>query len=77
MSATGPSTGHSSVYRFFVPGEADSGTDVKEIERLELDGDDAAEEHARSLPQAKEFPVVVERQGHVDWEYVTEVDERP
>lgn len=73
MSEMRPSSGPKSTYRFFLPG----GADIQEIERIELDSDDAAEEHARSLPQAKESPVVIERQGHVDWEYVTEIDERP
>ena len=47
------------------------------METCELSGDDAAETHARELSKARESPVVIERHDHVDWEYVTEADERP
>jgi hypothetical protein len=70
MTDTGPSTGNTSLYRFAEPGGA-------EIETRAFDSDDAAESYARELPKARETPIVIERHNHVDWEYVTEVDERP
>jgi hypothetical protein len=57
-------------YRFSRP-------DQTEIEIRELDNDEVAEMIARELSRAQEVPVVIERYGHVDWEYVTEADERP
>ena len=70
MTDTGPSSAKTWLYRFSRPG----GT---EIETRELDGDDTAETHARELSKAQGSPVVIERRDHVDWEYVTEADERP
>lgn len=70
MSTTGPSSGTKSTYRFSQPGGP-------EIESGEFANDDEAEAHARGLPIAVESPVLIERRGHVDWEYVNEVDERP
>lgn len=69
MTDTGPSSDKTSLYRFSQP-------DGTEIETRELSGDDAAETYARELPKARETPIVIERHDHVDWEYVTEVDER-
>ena len=48
-----------------------------EIETRELSNDEEAEIVAREISRAQEVPVVIERFGHVDWEYVTEADERP
>lgn len=70
MTGTEPGSVGNSLYRFSVPG----GT---EIERRELSDDNLAEAYARELSKAQEVPVVIERYGHVDWEYVTEADERP
>jgi hypothetical protein len=70
MTNTGPSSAKTSLYRFAEPG----GT---EIETRAFDSDEAAETYARELPKARETPIVIERHNHVDWEYVTEVDERP
>ncbi len=70
MTDTGPSSGKPSMYRFSRPGGI-------EIERHELNDDEAAEVIAREISKAQEVPVVIERFGHVDWEYVTESDERP
>ena len=70
MTDTGPNSGKPSIYRFSRPGGA-------EIERRELNDDESAEMIARELSRAQVVPVVIERFGHVDWEYVTESDERP
>jgi hypothetical protein len=70
MTDTGPNSGKPSMYRFSRPGG-------DEIERRELNDDESAEMVARELSRAGEVPVVIERFGHVDWEYVTEADERP
>jgi hypothetical protein len=70
MSNTGPSGGNTWLYRFSQPGGI-------EIETRQLDGDESAEEIARELSKSQEVPVVIERHNHVDWEYVTEADERP
>lgn len=72
MTATAPGSGNVHQYRFMQPGEAEV-----EIEVKAFDSDDAAEDYARDLPLAKESPIIIEKRGHVDWEYVTEVDERP
>jgi hypothetical protein len=56
-------------YRFSRPGDI-------EIEIRELDGDDGAAAHARELSTSQDTPVIIQRHDHVDWEYVTEVDER-
>jgi hypothetical protein len=69
MTDTGPHPAKASRYRFSRP-------DGAEIEIQELDSDDAAEMVARELSKAQDIPVVIERFGHVDWEYVTEADER-
>jgi hypothetical protein len=70
MSNTGPSGGKTYLYRFSRPGGI-------EIETRLLDDDESAESVARELSKAQEVPVVIERHDHVDWEYVTEADERP
>jgi hypothetical protein len=70
VTDTEPSSGRTWLYRFSQPGGV-------EMETCELSGDDAAETHARELSKARESPVVIERHDHVDWEYVTEADERP
>jgi hypothetical protein len=70
MTNTGAPSAKTSLYRFSRPG----GT---EIETRELGSDDDAEAYARELPMAPQTPIVIERHDHVDWEYVTEVDERP
>ncbi|HTT90565.1 MAG TPA: hypothetical protein VMF65_13520 [Acidimicrobiales bacterium] len=69
MTDTGPHPAKSS-YRFSRP-------DGTELEVRELDNDEAAEMIAREISRAQAVPVVIERYGHVDWEYVTEADERP
>jgi len=69
MDQTEPSLGKTSLYRFVRP-------DGTEIEQLGLADDDAAEGHARALSKTQQIPVTIERHDHVDWEYVTEADER-
>ncbi len=69
MTDTGPQSVKSARYRFSRPGGA-------EIETRELDSDDDAEMVARELSRDQQVPVTIERYGHVDWEYVTEADER-
>jgi hypothetical protein len=70
MSNTGPDGEKRWLYRFSLPGGV-------EIETRELTSDESAEEIARELSRAQVTPVVIERHDHVDWEYVTEADERP
>ena len=70
MSNTAPSSGKTSLYRFSKPGGI-------EIETRDLGSDETAEEHARELSKTQEAPIIIERHNHVDWEYVTEADERP
>jgi hypothetical protein len=62
-------TGGSSLYRFVQP-------DGAEIEQGPFPDDEAAEVHARELSKARQTPITIERRDHVDWEYVTEADER-
>ncbi len=62
------SAGQPSLYRFVQAGTA--------VEQREFPGDDQAEEHARGLSKARQAPITIERHDHVDWEYVTEADER-
>ncbi len=69
MTDTAPS-GEIWLYRFSRPGGI-------EIETRELGTDDAADAYARALSKPQGTPVIVEHLDHVDWEYVTEVDERP
>jgi len=69
MTDTESSPGRTWLYRYSRPGGV-------EIETAEFHGDQAAEAHARELSKAQAVPVVVERHDHVDWEYLTEVDER-
>jgi hypothetical protein len=69
MTDTGPHSPKTSLYRF-------CRSDGTEIETRELDNDDVAEMVARDISKAQDVPVVIERYGHVDWEYVTEADER-
>ncbi|MGH9129857.1 MAG: hypothetical protein ACRDY2_13090 [Acidimicrobiales bacterium] len=70
MTATGAPSGKTWLYCF-------SRADDVEVETCHLSGDDDAEAHARELSKAQEVPIVVKRHDMVDWEYVTEVDERP
>jgi hypothetical protein len=70
MSHTGPDGQKTWLYRFSRPGGV-------EIETRELASDESAEEVGRELSRAQEAPVVIERHDHVDWEYLTEADERP
>jgi hypothetical protein len=67
---TDTSLGKTSLYRFLQPGEI-------EVETRELNGDEAAQTYARELSKARNAPIIIKRRDHVDWEYVTEVDERP
>ena|SRR5215469_13085376 len=67
----GPSSGRQWEYRFSRP------LHDEEIEVRDFDSDDAAEAYARELSTSQEIPIVIERHGFVEWEYVTEVDERP
>jgi hypothetical protein len=69
MTETGPAAAKTWRYRFSRP-------DGEEIEVGEFTGDEAAETRARTLSKAQDSPVVIGRHDHVDWEYVTEVDER-
>lgn len=70
MTATEPPPGKTRRYRFSRP-------DGEEIEIAEAADDDAAEARARTLSKEQKVPVVIARQSIVDWDYVTEVDERP
>jgi hypothetical protein len=70
MADTPAAAGRTWRYRFLLP-------DGTEIETGERGSDDAAVAHARELSSAKLTAVTVERHDMVDWEYVTEVDERP
>ncbi len=69
MTDTEASFARTWLYRFSRPGGI-------EIETQEMNGDDTAGIYARQLSTAQETPVIVERHDRVDWEYVTEVDER-
>jgi len=69
MTQSGPPSDRASLYRFTRP-------DGTEVEERELADDDAAEDYARQLSKAQQIPVTIERHNHVDWEYVTEADER-
>jgi hypothetical protein len=69
MNDTGPSP-ITRQYRFSKPGGI-------EIETREMGSDDDAEAYARGLSKGQGSPVIIEHHDHVDWEYVTEVDERP
>jgi hypothetical protein len=70
MTETGPTAAKTWRYRFSSPAG-------EEIEVGEFTSDEAAETRARTLSKAEGAPVVIGRHDHVDWEYVTEVDERP
>lgn len=70
MTDTGPSSARTWLYRFVRPGNI-------ELETRQMSGDEAARTYARELSKAQDSPVTVERHDRVDWEYVTEVDERP
>ena len=71
MSDPGASAEHVWKYRFLRPGG-------DEIETQEYKDDETAEGRARDISKAEEIPVIIHRlHGHVDWQYVTEVDERP
>jgi hypothetical protein len=67
---SGPAATKTWRYRFSRP-------DGEEIEIGEFTSDEAAETYARALSKTAEVPVKIGRHDHVDWEYVTEVDERP
>ncbi len=69
MAGIQPSSDGSSLYRFLQPDET-------EVEQRQLLDDDAAEDYARGLSKARQTPITIERRDHVDWEYVTEADER-
>jgi hypothetical protein len=69
MTETGPSGTKTWRYRFSLP-------DGTELEIQEFTTDEAAETYARTLSKAKDEPVKIGRHDLVDWEYVTEVDER-
>lgn len=56
-------------YRFSRPDEV-------EIEVREFDGDESAETHAQDLSKTQSTPIKIWRHNSVDWEYLTEVDER-
>ncbi|MDA8288770.1 MAG: hypothetical protein M0014_10045 [Actinomycetota bacterium] len=56
-------------YRFARPGNV-------ELSTGEYESDEAAEAAARRVSSDQQTPVIVERHDLVDWEYVTEVDER-
>ena len=58
------------LFRFSRPGDV-------EIETREFNSNDSAETHARELSKAQQTPVIIQWRDKVDWEYVTEVDERP
>ncbi|HEX3539880.1 MAG TPA: hypothetical protein VHT75_05490 [Acidimicrobiales bacterium] len=67
---TDASSGRTWHYRFSQP-------DGTNIETHEFSGDDRAEAHARELSTSLGVPVKVFRlHGTVDWEYLTEADER-
>jgi hypothetical protein len=70
MVASGPPSRRIRRYRL-------SNHDQGEIEIIEAQDDEAAEAHARSVSKARKMPVIIDRQTIVDWDYVTEVDERP
>jgi hypothetical protein len=69
MTGPDPSEGATALYRFLQPG----GT---EAEQRRLPGDEAAEDCARELSKQNQTPITVQRRDDVDWEYVTEADER-
>jgi hypothetical protein len=69
MTNTGQSSGRTWRFRFSLP-------EGEEIEILELNSNEAAEDHARELSKARQVPVVVQYHDVVDWVYVTEVDQR-
>jgi hypothetical protein len=70
MTHTEPSSGNTSRYQFSL-------SDGVEIEVRDLEDDDAAAAYARELSKARQDAIVIKRHDHVDWEYVTEVDETP
>lgn len=70
MADTEPFSGRTTQYRFSRPGGV-------EIETADFNGDNWAEAYARELSASENSPVIIHRlRGIVDWEYVTEVDER-
>jgi len=69
MTNTGTSGAKTWRYRFALP-------DNTELEIQEFTSDDAAETYARTLSKSNDAPVKIGRHDLVDWEYVTEVDER-
>lgn len=69
MADTEPSFAKTRNYRFSRPGGV-------EIETGDFNGDDAAETHARELSKSQQAPIIIDRKSVVDWDYITEVDER-
>lgn len=69
MADMQPRTGRTTLYRFTQHGNA-------EAEQRQFPDDDAAEDYARQLSKSHQVPVTIERRDDVDWEYVTEADER-
>ena len=70
MTGPDPYQGGTALYRFLQP-------DGTETEQRQLPGDEAAEDCARELSKEHQAPITVQRRDDVDWEYVTEADERP
>lgn len=71
MTDAESSKGRTFRYRFSRP-------DGQEIETRDLANDEDADRYARKLSRSQVIPVVIHRLlGHVDWEYVTEADDRP
>lgn len=69
MTGVGPLGAGTALYRFLQP-------DGTETDQQQFPGDEAAEDYARQLSKAKQAPITVERRDDVDWEYLTEADER-
>lgn len=71
MTDSAAAPGHGYSYRFSRPGG-------DELETHAFASDDDADLHARRLSRAENTPVLIHRlHGNVDWEYVTEADDRP
>jgi hypothetical protein len=69
MTDTGTSGAKTWRYRFSLP-------DGTELEIREFERDEYAETYARSLSRTNIAPVKISRHDLVDWEHLTEVDER-
>lgn len=72
MADLEPAAGGTALYRFLQP----DGTELEQRQFPGDGGDEGAEDYARELSKAKQAPVTVQRRDDVDWEYVTEADER-